>query len=212
MSLLERFGRKVAKGEVLFREGEPGDAMYVIQSGKVRLSRKIRGEDQVVAELGPGEFFGEMSILNGKPRSATAEVIEDAQLLVLDPKTFESMIKANTEIAVRMIKKLARRLDEANERIETLMLRDINSRVVHTVLAAARADGEATQAGVRVGMTVEQIAQKSGIEAGRVAEVLGRMQRSGLLQGDADTLVVPDLGRLQEFLEFLEMRERFDAV
>ena len=130
-SLIERFGRSVPAGQVLFREGDPGTEMFVIQSGRVRLTRTIRGQDKLLAELGPGEFFGEMSIINDKPRTATAVIAEDAQLLVLDPKTFEAMIKANTEIAVRMIKKLAKRLDDANAQIENLLLGDANSRIAH---------------------------------------------------------------------------------
>jgi CRP-like cAMP-binding protein len=114
MSLIERFGRTAPAGTVLFREGEPGKDMYVIQAGKVRLTRTIRGIEKTLADLPAGEFFGEMSIINEKPRTASAVVLEDAQLLVLDPRTFEAMIKANTEIAVRMIKKLAGRLDIAN--------------------------------------------------------------------------------------------------
>ena len=103
MSLIERFGRTATAGTVLFREGDSGTEMFVIQSGKIRLSRNIRGAEKVLAELPAGEFFGEMSIINDKPRAATAVVVEDAQLLVLDPRTVEAMIKANTEIAVRMV-------------------------------------------------------------------------------------------------------------
>ena len=117
---VERFTRTVHAGTVIFRQGETGHEMFVLQSGKVRLSRAVGGVDVDVAECGPGDFFGEMSILNDRPRAATAVAIEDAVLLVLDPPTFEAMIKANTEIAVRLLKKLAQRLEEANAHIERL--------------------------------------------------------------------------------------------
>lgn len=208
-NLLQRFGRHVAKGEVLFRENESGREMYVLQSGKVRLTRVVRGEEQVLADLTAGEFFGEMSILNDKPRSATATVMEDAQLLALDPKTFEAMIKANTEIAVRMIKKLARRLDGANDRIENLLLKDANSRVVHAVLVAARAQGRPVEGGVAVGLRPEELHERTGIDATRVEDVLARMERSRLVVRSGGDLVVPSLNKLDEFLDFLEMRERF---
>ncbi len=207
-NLQSRFGREAPKGDVIFREGETGSQMFVLQSGRVRLTRVVRGAEQVLADLGPGEFFGEMSILNDKPRSATAVVLEDAKLLILDPKTFEAMIKANTEIAVRMIKKLAGRLDAANERIESLLLKDSNSRVVHTVLVAARSQGRPVEGGVLVALSAADIQQRTGIEPTRVEDVLMRMERSGLVARQGDQLLAPSLTRLDEFLDFLEMRER----
>jgi CRP/FNR family transcriptional regulator, cyclic AMP receptor protein len=207
-NLQSRFVRQAEKGEVLFREGESGSQMFVLQSGKVRLTRMVRGEEQFLADLGPGEFFGEMSILNDKPRSATAVVLEDAQLLALDSKTFEAMIRTNTEIAVRMIKKIAGRLDAANERIENLLLRDSNSRVVHTVLLSARAQGRPVEGGVLVALSAADIQQHTGIEPTRVEEVLSRMERSGLVKRQGAQLLAPSLTRLDEFLYFLEMRER----
>jgi CRP/FNR family transcriptional regulator, cyclic AMP receptor protein len=209
-SLIERFGRNVTAGQVLFHEGEPGKEMFVIQSGKVRLVRNIRGQDKLLAELGAGEFFGEMSIINDKPRTATATVIEDAQLLVLDPKTFEAMIKANTEIAVRMIKKLAKRLDDANNQIENLLLGDANSRIVHALLQMCQ--GQPKGQPVKLGVTPADVAHRTSVDDPKVAEVLSRLERSRLVLAENGKLVVPDVAKLQEFLEFLEMRERFGDV
>jgi len=76
--LFARFGREFPAGDVLFREGDSGEVMFVIQSGAVRISKSISGEDKVLAVLGPGEFLGEMAILNGKPRTATATVVAPA--------------------------------------------------------------------------------------------------------------------------------------
>lgn len=212
-SLIERFGRSVPAGQVLFYEGEPGKEMFVIQSGKVRLARHIRGQEKVLAELGAGEFFGEMSIINDKPRTATATVVEDAVFLVLDPRTFEAMIKANTEIAVRMIKKLARRLDDANAQIENLLLGDANSRIVHALLQLCHGAPRDAQGHVKLAVDAGDIAHRTSVEDLKVAEVLARLERSRLvLRGDGGGLVVPDIGKLQEFLEFLEMRERFGEV
>lgn len=211
-SLIERFGRNVPAGQVLFREGDAGKEMFVIQGGKVRLTRTIRGQEKLLADIGPGEFFGEMSIINDKPRTATATVLEDAQLLVLDPKTFEAMIKANTEIAVRMIKKLAKRLDDANAQIENLLLGDANSRVVHALLQQARTAARDPQGQVLLPLSAADLAQRTNVEDAKVAEVLERLGRSRLVLGADGGLLVPDLAKLQEFLEFLEMRQRFGEL
>src|SRR3954464_9017517 len=105
-ALFQRFGRDYPRGTTLFREGDPGKEMYVLQSGKVAISKKVRDVEKVLAILGPGEFFGEMAIISNKPRNASAAVEEEARVLVIDPRTFEAMIRGNSEIAVRMIKKL----------------------------------------------------------------------------------------------------------
>ncbi len=133
-ALFQRFGKDIPRGTVLFREGDPGKEMYVIQAGKVAISKKVRDVEKVLAVLGPGEFFGEMAIIANKPRNASATIEEEARLLVIDPRTFESMIRGNAEIAVRMIKKLADRLSDADAQIETLLLADPHSRVVHHML------------------------------------------------------------------------------
>src|SRR5512143_2225730 len=110
--LAQRFSKEAARGTVLFREGDPGREMFVVQAGKVQITKRVGDVEKLLATLGQGEFFGEMSILNNRPRTATATVAEDARLLVIDPKTFDSMLRANAEVAIRMIKKLADRLEE----------------------------------------------------------------------------------------------------
>jgi CRP/FNR family cyclic AMP-dependent transcriptional regulator len=169
-ALFQKLGKTFPPGTVLFKEGESGREMFVIQSGKVKISKVVRGEEQVLASLGPGEFFGEMAILNNKPRSATATVIEDCKMLVIDPKTYELMLKNNIEIAVRMIKKLAQRLQEADDQIESLLYKDANSRVVHTLTRAADASGKQTDGGIKVAMSAEDIASRTGMEPNKGAQ------------------------------------------
>lgn len=210
--LIERFGRNLTAGITLFHEGDPGREMYVIQSGKIRLSRNIRGQEKLLAELGAGEFFGEMSIINDKPRTATALVLEDSQVLVLDPRTFEAMIKSNTEIAVRMIKKLARRLDDANQQIENLLLGDANSRIVHALLQLCQSAPKDTAGNTLLHVTAGDVAHRTSVDDAKVGEVLARLERSRLITHSDGGIVVPDVVKLQEFLEFLEMRERFGEV
>ena len=147
-TLFQRFGKEFARGTVLFSEGEPGKEMYVLQTGRVTISKQVRDVEKVLAVLGPGEFFGEMAIISNKPRNASATVAEDAKLLVIDPKTFEGMIRGNSEIAVRLIKKLAERLSEADAQIENLLHSDPSSRIVHHVLSMAQSRGRALEEGV----------------------------------------------------------------
>lgn len=111
---LERFARDVPAGTVLFEEGQLGTDMFIIVRGEIEIRRDVAHAERVLAVLPAGEFFGEMAILNGRPRSATAVVRSDARLLVIDATTFEAMLRARPEIAMRMIKALAARLADAN--------------------------------------------------------------------------------------------------
>lgn len=208
--LFARFGRDCDPGEVLFREGDAGETMYVIQSGAVRITKTVKGEEKTLAILGPGEFFGEMAILNAKPRGATAVVEERARVLVLGARTFEQMVVSNAEIAVRMIKKLARRLDSANELIEVLMHRDPKARVILGLSREAETIGEPQPDGsVRVPMGAAELAEQVGLSEKETAEVLKRLERLRIVEPAEGGLVVTQVARLEEFYAFLEMREKF---
>src|SRR5215472_12149715 len=162
-ALFQRFGKEFAKGSVLFREGEPGKEMFVLQSGKVSIFKRVRDVDKVLATLGPGEFFGEMAIISNKPRNASAVVVEDARLLVIDPKTFEGMIRGNSEIAVRMIKKFADRLSEADAQIENLLLADPSSRVIHQILQMCKGRGRVMEEGIEIEFVLKEQPREIGV-------------------------------------------------
>jgi CRP-like cAMP-binding protein len=207
--LFERFGRNFATGTVLFREGDPGEEMYVIQSGRVQLTRRVRGREAHLATLPTGEFFGEMSIVNNRPRSATATVLEDSQLLVIDARTFEAMVRGNAEIALRFIKKLAARLAQANAQVEVLLLQDLNHRVVHHLRNLAHTRGTPDGPGVRIQVTVDDISEMVGAKFEDVDACLRRLEQAKIFLRDGDSLVIAEVGKLDQFLEFLEMKENF---
>lgn len=186
--------------------------MYVIQSGRVRISKQVRDIEKTLAVLGPGEFFGEMAILNSKPRTAIATVEEEARLLVIDQKTFEAMVTGNTEIALRIIRKLARRLDAADSLIEVLLYRDPKARVILGLSKVAEQTGQEVEGGIFVPITSSDLADKVGLDEPVAHEVMMRLVRNGMIQEVQGGWVVSDIPRLQEFLEFLEMKEKYGDV
>ena len=95
--------------------------MFIIQSGKVAIKKKVKDQDTVLATLEKGDFFGEMAILERMPRSASAELVEDGDLIVISGETFGDMIKANPEVAVRMLRKYSIRLRETNKQLEHVL-------------------------------------------------------------------------------------------
>ena len=207
--LFARFGREYQPGDVLFNEGESGDVMFVIQSGAVRITKEIAGEQKLLAVLGPGEFVGEMAILNAKPRAATATVIELARCLVIEARMLESMVARNSEIAFRLIKRLAKRLDSVNALVEILMHRDPKARVMLAIARHADSFGEQTPQGIRIRTSPEDLAREIDVDEWIVREVIARLRRLRLLVEEPGAMVVSDVSRIHDFLEVLEMPQKF---
>ncbi len=151
-----------------------------------------------------------MAILNSKPRNASAEVIEDARMLVIDGRTLGAMITSNAEIAVRLIKRLARRLDSANTIIDILMHRDPKARVILGLSHEAEFNGiEQDDGSVVVPLDKDGLANQVGLRVEEVSAVLQRLDRLNIVEEREGSFRIPDRMRLHEFLEFLQMREKF---
>jgi CRP-like cAMP-binding protein len=116
----QNFMVRYGANERIFTEGDLGTTMYIVQSGKIRLFRVTEGQKRVHGTMEKGDFFGEMSILEGLPRTISAEAVDDAELIEINSMTFDKMIKGNIEIAIRMLRKLSIRLRETERRLEGL--------------------------------------------------------------------------------------------
>jgi CRP-like cAMP-binding protein len=130
----------VAKGGIVFRQGDQGDEMFVIERGKIRLTLAAEGHEKEVAVLGAGQFFGELSLIGNAPRSATAQAVEDSVLLAIGRDVFNMMVQDDLSIVYRMMSIQGQRLSRTNQPIEQLaqrlgevriaahILRDLNQR------------------------------------------------------------------------------------
>ncbi len=118
-------GKDFPRGTVLFKEGDTGTDMYLINSGEVRLSRKTKQGKVILATLGFGEFFGEMSVITNEPRTITAEVVSDCRLNVISKEVLETLVTGNPLVALSILKKLMFRLEDAYGLIEDLYVKHI---------------------------------------------------------------------------------------
>ena len=205
--MFAKFGKRFPTGTVLFREGDRGEEMFILQSGQVKISKKIRGVEKTLATLEKGEFFGEMAILNDKPRSASAETIEDSDMLVIDRKTFETLLRSNVEIAIRFIKRLADRLRETNDQMEALMIRDNTSRLVSLLAKQVKEKKGA------VSISIDELAGLAGIEGGQAKMILEKLASVRILSlGADDHVTIANQEQVDRLLRYLEMREIFGEM
>jgi hypothetical protein len=124
-SPFERYLVTHPMGDIIFSEGEIGTEMFIIQAGTIELLKDIGGETRVLTTLEKGDFFGEMSVLEDLPRTASARAKTEVELVRINGATFDAMLKSNTEIAVRMMRKLSRRLREVTGMLEEALGRRV---------------------------------------------------------------------------------------
>ncbi len=127
--LLQRFTKSYSPGSIICREGEDGDEMYIIQKGKVRVSKRFADKAQVVSILEKGDFFGETAIVSRTRRTATVTAVDAVELLVFDREGLQNMITRNARIALSIIDKLCRRLQSAHLQIQHLVRRDAKGQI-----------------------------------------------------------------------------------
>lgn len=207
--LFNRFGKLFAKGTILFREGDTGDEMFIIDSGKVKIFKMVNGVEKVLAILGPSDFFGEMSLLNKKPRSATAETIEDSNVLVINSNTFESMIKNNPEIAIRIMRILARRLDETNIQLTNLLIKDSNQKLIATIVKMAE-ENPRTDEGVHLKTDIEKLSVITGLEKDVVSGLVNTLSQKRLIEITKDGLLIRNTDNLKRYLDYIIIKEQLE--
>ncbi len=195
-------------GTVLFREGEVGDKMYVIKAGRVLITKKVFGTDITLEELKAGDFCGEISLLNDDKRPSTAVVTRDASVIPITGEQFENMVKSNSDIALRMLKRLAERLTESQFRMTNFALRKTKARLLHQL----RAQAEDTDASlVKPNPIPSDLAMVVSISIGEMKGILGELVRDGLIDIDAKGhFTIKDLKAFDQTLSYLELKDRFE--
>jgi CRP-like cAMP-binding protein len=210
--IFDRYGRTYNAGDVIFREGDPGTEMFIIQSGKVKITKLIKGGDEkTLVILGPGDFFGEMAVIDKDNRSANAIAVESSRLISLDEDVFEMHMQTNPKIVKKILKNLSTRLREANQQIANLMIRDINRLVANTILLVAHKHGEEGAEGIamNIDFSISELSKMCGVEIEKTREVVDKMVKARVLKLFGETIVVTSLEGLEKWIRYLEMKEQF---
>ncbi|KSW15045.1 Crp/Fnr family transcriptional regulator [Cellulomonas sp. B6] len=190
----------VTRGEVLFHEGEPGDRLYLVRDGKIKLGRRSNdGRENLLAVLGPGEMFGELSLFDPGPRTATATVVADAVVLELGHHDLVTWLADKPTVAEHLLQALARRLRRTNEALADLVFSDVPGRVAKALLDLSTRFGQPVDEGIRVAhdLTQEELAQLVGASRETVNKALADFAARGWVRREGRAVVLLDVDRLE---------------
>lgn len=188
------------RGEVLFNEGDDGSQLYVVTDGKIKLGRTSPdGRENLLAILGPGQMFGELSFFDPGPRSATATSVTDVTVQSLSHEALTPVLSSHAEVALALLNQLAGRLRRTNEVVGDLVFSDVPGRVAKALLDLASRFGRKAEDGVHVNhdLTQEELAQLVGASRETVNKALADFASRGWLRLEPRSVVILDLERLQ---------------
>ncbi|MEE2677684.1 MAG: Crp/Fnr family transcriptional regulator [Myxococcota bacterium] len=198
------YERSLEPGEAVFDQGDPGDHLYVIRAGEIELVREGDRGERTVARLGPGDFFGELSLVAGQPYSTRALAVSATRVLALDRETLEALCVDQPEIAIRMVRVLVSRLIEAERRLALLGADDLLGPVVRALVRQAEPVSRDAGAGFRVVTTLRRLADTVGLSMLETHRALQQLFDRTLVHLVEDGLRVPDLEALSACLDASE--------
>lgn len=193
--------RHFAPGDVIFLQGDPGQALYLIETGRVRIYVQDEGgQETSVIFYRSGDIFGELSVIDGLPRSASAVAAGDTVVHVLSRERLRAHLRASPQLAYNFMQALSVRVRYSTQQVGSLTLRDVPGRLARKLLELAQGYGRVDADGVRIGMPLTQSDLASLIGATRESanKALGHFKRDGFIRFDQNEIVILDPDALRE--------------
>ncbi|KWX20154.1 MULTISPECIES: Crp/Fnr family transcriptional regulator [Mycolicibacterium] len=187
------------RGKVIFVEGEPGDTLYIITSGKVKIGRKtVDGRESLLTLMGPSDMFGELAIFDPGPRTSTVTALTDVHAVTMSRSVLRSWIADRPEIAEQLLRVLARRLRRTNDNLSDLIFTDVPGRVAKQLLYLAQRFGSREGSSLRVDheLTQEEIAQLVGSSRETVNKALSDFAQRGWIRVQGKSILIDNTERL----------------
>jgi CRP/FNR family transcriptional regulator, cyclic AMP receptor protein len=198
---LEKFGVGYKPNQILFCEYEPGNDFYILNSGKVRVTKVLGDKEKTLDVFTAGDIFGEMAILEEAPRSATAIAEEDVKCLKINKQSFEQLLEANPAMALKLLKILSKRIFDAKRRLKILTLKEPEYRVADALLMLAEQKGANPQVTTPVDIyaTVDDIANWSGIKPDECKKILASFNKLGRINVTGEQITIKNPSEIYRF-------------
>lgn len=197
--------KKCPKDTVILLENEEGDTLFIILKGKVKVtSFSESGKEIIFSILNEGDFFGDMSLFDGKPRSATIISIEESELKLIRRNDFKKLIQNHPSIALKLLEELTLRLRKADERIESLALLDVTGRIAGILLQLGEESGQKINKSIIIKSrpTHQELANMVGTTRETVTRVLKQLENKKYITMDGKTITIHDSETFKRDLYF----------
>ncbi|OEF98711.1 Crp/Fnr family transcriptional regulator [Desulfuribacillus alkaliarsenatis] len=196
------FIRKYKKRQIIFVEGEPGEAIYTIIKGKVKLTKSTAsGRELILGIRQPGETFAEVVLFDGGPYPATAEAIEDAEIALLRNKDIEQLVKENSSISIAIIKTMSKRLRMVQQQMRDLALKDTLGSMVSILTRLAKEHGVETDEGILINLnlTHQELANFIGTSRESANRLISDLKKSKVISVDKGKITILNMQKLKEW-------------
>jgi CRP/FNR family cyclic AMP-dependent transcriptional regulator len=200
--LFQKFGKEFKPGQMIFCEWEPGDSLYIIVKGKVKIV-KIFGKTQKTLDvMEEGSIFGEMALLEEEPRSASAIAITETKLLEFNKENFNMIIQKYPQLVYNLLIIFAKRIYDAKRRLKNLLIDDYTTRVIDVFLMLSEHNPNAWQMNsITLQTTIDDVANWCGLPVAEVNNIVMTLVKQGKIELYADKIVVPNLKEIQRIVQ-----------
>ena len=183
--------KRFPKNSVLVNEGDDTDSLYIIQSGRVKIYLSDEdGKELVLSLIGPGDYFGEIALLDESPRSASVMSLEECKIYVLNKSQFEAFLKQDTAVCLRVMRGLTRRLRELTDNMRDMALMDVYGRIVKTLTnLAEEQDGKLV---ITDKLTHKDLASMVGSSREMVSRIMKELSKGGYITVEKNRLIIND--------------------
>ena len=200
--MTNKFGVTYQPGQIIFLEYEPGDSFYLIQSGRVKITKVMKDKEKLLDILEPGDVFGEMAILEDAPRSASAIAADEVRALLFRKENFEIILKSNPAMALKLLKIFAKRIYEQKRRLMIFTLEEDDAKVLDVLLMLAEQKGINPNSIETVELVTneEQIASWAAIKPENCRKVLAHYDKLGRIQLGQNKIVIRNLNEIHRMV------------
>ncbi len=204
--LIERFGRAYTGGEMIFVEDDEALEVFMVVQGRVRLIKKVRLVERDIVVLKTGDVFGESALLRGSRHPCSAVALGDCQVLAFEATHFEDLMREQPDVAIKLLGQLVRRLQSAEERIENMMLRDSNSKIVNTLIKLAQGT-PADNGRILLAISPIELSSRIGLDVDSVKHGILQLRENKYLRIIDEKIEIFDLEALRKVYRLMGMKE-----
>jgi CRP-like cAMP-binding protein len=204
--LFERFGRAYAGGKMVFLEDEPATEVFMVVEGRIRLIKKVRLVERDIVVLKAGDICGETALIPGGRHPASAVALGDCRVLALPNSEFEALLRDQPDVALKLLRQLVRRLQASEERIENMMLRDSQSKIVNTLIRLAQSTPE-QNGRLLIAISPIELSSRIGLDVDSVKRGILELRDNNYLRIVDEKIEVFDVEGLRKLYQLMGMKE-----